>query len=84
VAPKRVDIILDPGEAEGSEFSVSYWKVDAGARVETGNEIVVLESVDDKTALVVLSPHSGKLVEILVLEEQVVSVGEALGRIEVD
>ena len=79
-----VEIILETGEAEGVEFSVSYWKVDTGARVASGDELVVLESTDDKTALVVLSSHTGKLVEILVSEEQIVSAGDTLGRIEVD
>jgi pyruvate/2-oxoglutarate dehydrogenase complex dihydrolipoamide acyltransferase (E2) component len=81
---KIVDVVLAPGEAEGSEFAVSYWKVDPGETVEEGDEIVVLESVDDKTALVVLAPHTGRLVEILVSEEQTVFAGDRLGRMEVD
>jgi pyruvate/2-oxoglutarate dehydrogenase complex dihydrolipoamide acyltransferase (E2) component len=78
------DIVLDPGEAEAAEFTVSYWKVEKGDRVVEGDELVVLESVDDKTALAVLSPHTGILKELLVSEEQAVSEGEILGRIEVE
>ncbi|MBN2564544.1 MAG: hypothetical protein JXB46_02420 [Candidatus Eisenbacteria bacterium] len=84
MAGKTLDILLDPGEAEGSEFTVSYWKVDPGQHLEKGDEIVILESVEDKTALAVLSPHSGTLAEILVSEEQTVFAGDRLGRIEVD
>jgi pyruvate/2-oxoglutarate dehydrogenase complex dihydrolipoamide acyltransferase (E2) component len=78
------DIILDAGECEASEFTVSYWKVDPGAAVREGDELLVLESADDKTALSVLSRHSGRLVEILVNEEETVSPGDTLGRIETE
>lgn len=78
------DIVLDPGEAEATGFTVSYWKVEEGERVSAGDELVVLESADDKTALAVLSPHTGTLKEILVSEEQPVSAGDRLGRMEVE
>jgi pyruvate/2-oxoglutarate dehydrogenase complex dihydrolipoamide acyltransferase (E2) component len=78
------DIVLEPGEAEAGEFTVSYWKADQGDRVVEGDEIVVLESVVDKTALSVTAPHTGTLAEILVPEEKAVRAGDRLGRIEVE
>jgi pyruvate/2-oxoglutarate dehydrogenase complex dihydrolipoamide acyltransferase (E2) component len=76
------DIILDVGECEASEFTVSYWKVDPGAAVREGDELLVLESVEDKTALSVVCHHTGTLVEVLVGEEATVTPGDGLGRIE--
>ena len=76
------DIILEAGESEASEFTVCYWKVDPGAEVREGDELLVVESTDDKTALSVLSKHSGKLAEILAGEDETVAVGDRLGRIE--
>jgi pyruvate/2-oxoglutarate dehydrogenase complex dihydrolipoamide acyltransferase (E2) component len=76
------DIILEAGESEASEFTVSYWKVDPGAAVREGDELLIVESVDDKMALSVLSKHSGTLAEILVGEDEKVSAGDRLGRIE--
>lgn len=76
------DIVLEAGESEASEFTLSYWKVDPGAAVHEGDELLVVESVDDKTALSVVSRHSGTLAEILVNEDETVRVGDRLGRIE--
>jgi pyruvate/2-oxoglutarate dehydrogenase complex dihydrolipoamide acyltransferase (E2) component len=76
------DIILEAGESEASEFTVCYWKVDPGAAVREGDELLVLESTEDKTAMSVLSKHSGTLVEILANEDETVASGDRLGRIE--
>ena len=76
------DIILEAGESEASEFTVSYWKVDPGAAVREGDELLVVESVDDKTAFSVVSKHSGTLAEVLAGEDEKVSAGDRLGRIE--
>jgi pyruvate/2-oxoglutarate dehydrogenase complex dihydrolipoamide acyltransferase (E2) component len=78
------DIVLAPGDTEASEFTVSYWKVDPGEHVSRGDEIVVLESTEDKTALAVVSPYTGTLIEILVSEDEAVAPGTNLGRMEVE
>ena len=78
------DIILETSETDASEFTISYWKVDAGAAVCEGDELLVVESVEDKTALAVISHHTGTLVEILMQEDAAVAPGDRLGRIEVE
>jgi pyruvate/2-oxoglutarate dehydrogenase complex dihydrolipoamide acyltransferase (E2) component len=78
------DIILETHETDATEFTVSYWKVDKGARVQAGDEIVVVESVDDKTAMAVPSRHTGTLEEILAEEDATVAAGQVLGRIDVE
>jgi pyruvate/2-oxoglutarate dehydrogenase complex dihydrolipoamide acyltransferase (E2) component len=78
------DIILEAHETDATEFTVSYWKVDKGSEVHEGDELLVVESVDDKTALAVLSRHTGTLAEILAHEDATVAAGSALGRIDVE
>ncbi len=78
------DIILETSETDASEFTISYWKVDAGAAVCEGDELLVVESVEDKTALAVISHHTGTLAEILMQEDAAVASGDRLGRIEVE
>jgi pyruvate/2-oxoglutarate dehydrogenase complex dihydrolipoamide acyltransferase (E2) component len=78
------DIILETTETDASEFTISYWKVDAGAAVREGDELLVVESVEDKTALAVISHHTGTLAEILTQEDATVAPGDRLGRIEVE
>jgi len=78
------DIILETTETEATEFTISYWKVDPGAVVREGDELLIVESVDDKTALVVMSRHAGTLAEILVQENATVAPGDRLGRIDVE
>jgi len=78
------DIILEVTETEATEFTISYWKVDQGAAVREGEELLVVESVEDKTAMAVLSPHAGTLAEILVQEDSTVAPGDRLGRIDAE
>ena len=78
------DIILETTETEATEFTISYWKVDPGAVVREGDELLIVESVDDKTALAVISRHAGTLTEILVQEDATVAPGDRLGRIDVE
>lgn len=77
------DLVLTPSGTDATEFRVSYWKVDRGDRVERGDELLVVESVDEKTALAVPSPISGIIVEIVAGEDDTVRPGDLLGRIEV-
>jgi pyruvate/2-oxoglutarate dehydrogenase complex dihydrolipoamide acyltransferase (E2) component len=44
----------------------------------------VVESVEDKTALAVISRHTGTLAEILAQEDATVAPGDRLGRIDVE
>jgi pyruvate/2-oxoglutarate dehydrogenase complex dihydrolipoamide acyltransferase (E2) component len=78
------EILLTPSESEATEFTVSYWKVDPGESVRDGDEVVVVESVDEKTALAVAAPCAGVLAEIVAAEGEVVSPGDLLGRIEAE
>lgn len=52
--------------------------------MHVGDELLVVESVEDKTALAVPSPCAGVLAEIVAREGQVVAPGELLGRMEVE
>lgn len=79
-----VDIILEAAETEASEFTVSYWKFDVGDAVTSGDELLVVESVDDKTAFTLAAKRSGRLIEIAAREEEKVSRGDILGRMEVE
>ena len=78
------EILLEPTESDSTGFTISYWKVDPGERVDSGDELVVVESVEEKTALAVASPCAGVLAEIVAREGQVVAPGDLLGRIEVE
>ena len=78
------DIVLETTETDATEFTISYWKVDAGAAVHEGDELLVVESVEDKTALAVISRHTGTLAEILAQEDATVAPGDRLGRIDVE
>jgi pyruvate/2-oxoglutarate dehydrogenase complex dihydrolipoamide acyltransferase (E2) component len=77
------DIAFQPVETDAQEFTVSYWKIDPGHAVAEGQELLVVESVDEKTALVVPSPYTGVLAEIVAQEENTIGRGSLLGRIEV-
>lgn len=78
------DIILEAPETEATEFTISYWKVDRGAAVEEGDELLVVESVEDKTALAVISRYKGTLAEILAQEDSTVAPGDRLGRVDAE
>ncbi|MCD4690769.1 lipoyl domain-containing protein [bacterium] len=75
------DVLLEASESEAGTLTVLYWKVEEGMSVLEGDELLVLESDEEKTALTVLAPHSGVLTEITAREESKVEVGDLLGRI---
>ena len=77
------DLGFTPIDTDSDEFTISYWKIDPGARVEQGDELLVVESVKEKTAFTVTSPFAGTLVEIVAGEEATVRPGDLLGRLEV-
>ena len=76
------DVSLAAGESESGSFTISYWRAEPGARVREGSELLIVESVEEKTALAVLSPWSGVLAEIVAGEGSTVAPGALLGRIE--
>lgn len=76
------NIVLEPSESEAGEFTVLFWKVEPGERVAAGDELLVLEADEEKTALTVLAPCSGVLIEAAASEESKVAPGAVLGRIE--
>lgn len=77
------DVVLRPEATEAEEFTISYWKVDPGETVVEGDELLVVESVDEKAALTVVAPFSGVLMEIVASEDDTVAPGSLLGRIDV-
>lgn len=79
-----IDILLEPTNTEATEFTVSYWKVDAGGSFLAGDELLVVESVEDKTAFSVAAKCSGTLAEIVAAEEETVTAGDLLGRMEAE
>jgi pyruvate/2-oxoglutarate dehydrogenase complex dihydrolipoamide acyltransferase (E2) component len=78
----RKDVVFAPTLTDAAEFTVSFWKVEPGEAVDAGAELVVLESVEEKTAIAVESPCSGVLAEIVAGEDAAVRPGDVLGRIE--
>ncbi len=78
------DVTFAPFDTDATEFTLSYWKIDPGQRVEEGAELLVVESVDEKTAIAMPSPFTGVLAEIVAGEDEVVRPGDLLGRIDVD
>jgi pyruvate/2-oxoglutarate dehydrogenase complex dihydrolipoamide acyltransferase (E2) component len=77
------DVVLDASESDAEAFSVSFWKVEVGEDVAQGDELVVLESTEEKTALAVRSPYGGRLHEIVAGEDTSVGQGDVLCRVEV-
>jgi len=78
------DVVLEAAESEAEEFNVSFWKVDVGSRVSKGDELVVLEAVEEKTALAVRSPFAGTLKAIRAGEDTKVASGDILCSVEVE
>lgn len=76
------DVVLGRSESEAAEFTVLFWKVDQGERVAEGDELLVLESDEEKTAVSIVAPCDGVLEEIVAGEESKVAPGALLGRIE--
>ncbi|NPV26438.1 MAG: biotin/lipoyl-binding protein [Firmicutes bacterium] len=62
------------------EGTISLWLVDEGDEVAEGDELV--EITTSKAAFKLPAPVSGRLVEIVAQEGQIVKVGETLAIIE--
>jgi acetyl-CoA carboxylase biotin carboxyl carrier protein len=65
-----------------SELTARVWKieVETGARVATGDPLMILESM--KMEIPVLAPTAGKVMRLMVGEADAVSEGQVLAVIE--
>jgi 2-oxoglutarate dehydrogenase E2 component (dihydrolipoamide succinyltransferase) len=78
---KVVDMVM-PQMGEGIiECTVLNWLKNIGDSIDADDS--VLEVATDKVDTEVPSPHSGKLVELLVKEGDVITIGSAVARIEI-
>ena len=75
------DVVMPSlGEDAGDECTVSFWHVEVGEQVRKDDPLV--EMATDKAVFDVPSPLSGRVVEILVQEDDVVKVGDKIAAIE--
>ncbi len=75
-----VDIQMFSEQKEGTESFVGIWLKHAGEQVSANEPIVEIST--DKVSMEIPAPASGVLKEILKRENEPVSPGEVLGRIE--
>ena len=74
--------IKAPDVGDGvTQVTVTEWRKAVGETVEAGE--VIVELMTDKAAFDVESPVTGKVVEIIVDNDEEVSVGSVLGLIDV-
>ena len=79
----RVEVELpEVGENNGHEATVSFWYIEEDEEVEEGEDIV--EMITEKTTFNVTAPVSGRLVEILAQEGDVVKVGDIVAILETE
>jgi len=79
----RVEVELpETDENNGDEATISFWYVEEDEEVEEGEDIV--EMITAKTTFNVTAPVSGRLVEILAQEGDVVKVGDIMAILETD
>lgn len=79
----RVEVELpEVDENNGDEATVSFWYVDEDEEVEEGEDLV--EMITEKTTFNVTAPVSGRLVEIIVQEGDVVKVGDTMAILETE
>jgi pyruvate/2-oxoglutarate dehydrogenase complex dihydrolipoamide acyltransferase (E2) component len=69
-------------ESEVQEATVSFWYFDKGDEVKEGDDLV--EVVTDKADFRIPAPATGRLVERIAEEDDVVSVGDVIARIETE
>lgn len=79
----RVEVELpEVEEKNGDEATVSFWYVDEDEEVEEGEDLV--EMITEKTTFNVTAPVSGRLVEVLAQEGDVVKVGDIMAILETE
>ena len=76
----HIDIRMFSEQKEGTESFVGVWLKKPGERVNVNEPIVEIST--DKVSMEIPAPASGVLAEILKSENEPVSPGEVLGRIE--
>jgi pyruvate/2-oxoglutarate dehydrogenase complex dihydrolipoamide acyltransferase (E2) component len=70
------------GEDAGNEARVAFWYVEPGEDVEKDDDLV--QMITDKATFDVPSPAGGTVAELLADEDDEVTVGEVLCRLEVE
>ncbi|MDN3515027.1 MAG: biotin/lipoyl-binding protein [Candidatus Brocadia sp.] len=79
----RVEVELPDVEGNnGDEATVSFWYVEEDEEVEEGEDLV--EMITEKTTFNVTAPVSGRLLEILAQEGDVVKVGDIMAILETE
>ncbi|NUO09291.1 MAG: biotin/lipoyl-binding protein [Candidatus Brocadia sp.] len=79
----RVEVELPDVEGNnGDEATVSFWYVEEDEEVEEGEDLV--EMITEKTTFNVTAPVSGRLLEILTQEGDVVKVGDIMAILETE
>ena len=78
----RIEVELHEIEAGAGEATICSWYVDEDDEVEEGEDLV--ELLADEVTFSVLAPATGKLVEILAQEGDVVKVGDILAILETE
>ncbi len=77
----QIEITLpDLGDDAEHEVTVSSWMAEVGAALKEGDDL--LEITTDKAAFCVPAPKAGKLVELLVKDDDVIHVGDVIGIFE--
>ncbi|MFO0794100.1 MAG: biotin/lipoyl-containing protein [Candidatus Brocadiaceae bacterium] len=79
----RVEVEFPDVEGNnGDEATVSFWYVEEDEEVEEGEDLV--EMITEKTTFNVPAPVSGRLVEILAQEGDVIKVGDIIAYVETE
>lgn len=79
----RVEVELPDVEGnDGDEATVSFWYVEEDEEIEEGEDLV--EMITEKTTFNVTAPVSGRLLEILAQEGDVVKVGDIMAILETE
>ena len=71
----------DIGIETDDEITVSFWHIEEDEEFEKGNYI--LEVSTNKANLNIAAPRTGKLIDILAQEGDVVTVGDVIAIIEI-
>jgi pyruvate/2-oxoglutarate dehydrogenase complex dihydrolipoamide acyltransferase (E2) component len=74
-----IEVRLPEYEAECSAY-LSFWYKQEGENVDAGEELLEIET--DKAALMIEAPATGRLVQILVQEDEPVQTGQVVGLLE--
>lgn len=68
------------GEDAGDEARASFWYVEEGDEVESGDELV--QMITDKATFDIESPVRGRVIERVIDEDDEAKVGQVLCRLE--